>query len=86
MNREYLNNTNKTISLKLAFYETKISSNIKIVNLAFSIINEKKQAASVNGCYRIGIFKAKETYNGIKSWLPQIYNEIKKLNHIPNMI
>ena len=82
LNKDYLTNTNKCIDLKLAFDGTKISGNVKIVNLAFSIINEKKLAASVNGSYRIGIFKAKESYEGIKCWLPHIYSEIKKLKEI----
>jgi hypothetical protein len=71
------------IKIKLACDGTNISRNVKLVNFAFSIINEKNKAATAKGCYRLGIFRLdKEDYASTKSWLPVLWSKIKILNRI----
>ncbi len=70
------------IIIKLSCDGTKIARRVKLINLVFSIINEDK-ADSVNCCYRIGLFKIiKEDYETIKTWLPEIFERIKKLRKV----
>ncbi len=53
---------------------------MKLSNIVFSFINEKKKAAGVSGCYRIGIFTyKKEDYESVKKWISTIWKLIKKM-------
>ncbi len=71
------------IKIKLGCDGTNISRNVKLINFVFSVINEKSKAASVNGSYRIGIFRSeKEDYNSTKKWLPVLWDQIKELKKI----
>jgi hypothetical protein len=71
------------IRIKLGCDGTNVSRNVKLVNFVFGIINEKLKAASVSGCYRIGIFRIeKEDYNSTKNWLPAIWSQIKELKKV----
>jgi len=66
------------IKIKLGCDGTNVSRNVKLINFVFSVINEKVKAASVNGCYRIGIFRVeKEDYDSTKNWLPVLWDQIK---------
>ena len=71
------------VKIKLGCDGTNVSRNVKLINFVFSVINEKVKAASVNGCYRIGIFKAdKEDYESSKNWLPALWHKIKELKKV----
>ncbi len=71
------------VKIKLGCDGTNICRNVKLVNFVFSIINEKVKAASVNGCYRIGIFRInKEDYESTKTWLPTLWTQIKGLKKV----
>jgi len=71
------------VKIKLGCDGTNLSRNVKLVNFVFSVINEKVKAGSVNGCYRIGIFKVeKEDYESTKNWLPVLWNKIKELKKV----
>ncbi len=72
-----------TVKIKLGCDGTNISRNVKLVNFVFSVINEKVRAASLNGCYKIGIFKTeKEDYDSTKMWLPVLWDKIKELKKV----
>ena len=74
---------NNTMVIKLSCDGTNLSRKTKLVNLVFSLINEGKIAAAAAGCYRLGAFTIfKEDYEDLKTWLPQIWNEIKQLNKV----
>ncbi len=74
---------NEQILIKIAADGTSICRSQKISNLVFSVINEKKSAAGVSGCYRIGIFiYKKEDYESVKTWITVIWDIIKRLKII----
>ncbi len=71
------------VKIKLGCDGTNLSRNVKLVNFVFSVINEKVNAASVNGCNRIGIFQIeKEDYESTKKWLPVLWDKIKVLKKV----
>jgi hypothetical protein len=75
-------NRENIIWVKLTCDGTQISRNVTITNFAFSIINEKIKAATASGCYRIGAFQQRESYDEIKEWLPVLWHKIKALKRI----
>jgi len=71
------------VKIKLACDGTNVSRNVKLINFVFNVINERVKAASVNGCYRIGIFRIdKEDYESTKNWLPELWKQIKELKKV----
>jgi len=71
------------VKIKLGCDGTNVSRNVKLVNFVFNVINEKVKAASVSGCYRIGIFRIdKEDYESTKNWLPELWKQIKELKKV----
>ncbi len=71
------------VRIKLGCDGTRVSRNVQLVNFVFSMINERVKAASVNGCYRVGIFRTeKEDYESTSKWLPVIWNQIKELKKV----
>ncbi len=53
---------------------------VTIVNFVFTIINEKKNATTASGNYRIGAFRIlKEDYETINEWLPFLVEQIKSV-------
>jgi len=83
LNENHNTLTNNSILLKVSCDGTNVSRNVKLVNLVFSVVNEGTKAAGVTGCYRIGVFTIiKEDYDEMKTWLPEIWNNIKNLQKI----
>jgi hypothetical protein len=73
-------NKNEKILIKIAADGTNICRTVKLSNVVFSVVNEKKNAAGVSGCYRIGIFKyKKEDYESVKKWISTIWKLIRKM-------
>ena len=82
LNQNHHNMEDNTILLKISCDGTNISRNVKFINLVFSLINEKN-ANSVTGCYRFGLFEIrKEDYESIVLWLPEIWNKIKQIKSV----
>ncbi len=74
---------NKKIRIKLSCDGTKISRMVTIINFVFTIVNEKKKAATASGNYRIGAFRIlKEDYETLNGWLPVLVGQIKNLRTI----
>ncbi len=75
--------SNRKIRIKLSCDGTKISRMVTIINFVFTIINEKKNATTASGNYRIGAFRIlKEDYETINEWLPFLVGQIKNLHTI----
>lgn len=69
-------NETEKISLKFTADGTNLSRRVKTANYCFSIVNEKMKAATVKGCYRIGVFPIdKESYETIQMWLPSLWEK-----------
>ena len=81
-NREAIKD-NKII-LKIACDGTNITSkNVKQLNLAFTIINDEKNAMSIHGNMILGMFKIDiENYDTLKFALKEIFNKLKCINNI----
>jgi hypothetical protein len=74
---------NNKMIVKLSCDGTNLSRNTKLVNLVFSLINEGTKAAAAAGCYRLGAFTIyKEDYEDLKTWLPQIWDEMRQLKKV----
>ena len=70
------------VKIKLACDGTNLSRNVKFVNFILNCVKKVKQA-SVNGCYRIGIFRIdKEHYESTKNWPPELWKQIKELKKV----
>ena len=84
--KEFIKSSNcqdKIIKIKISADGTILSRNIKIINLVFSIINEKKKAATATGTYLLGIFPYKKESNfEINQWLPTIWDQLKDLKNV----
>ncbi len=73
----------KEIIIKISADGTVISRNIKVINVVFSIINEKTKATTASGTYLLGIFPyKKESNDEIQKWLPIIWDKLKNLKKI----
>ena len=82
----FLNNSNVSndncIQIKISIDGTKLCRNVNVINLVFTIINDKNTACSNKGANRIGIFETSEEYEELEKFLPEIWNEIKQLKSI----
>ena len=72
-------NMNTTIKIKLSGDGTNIGKRLKIVNITFTILNEKDTAMSERGNYVLAIIKSSETYDNLKSSLADLINEMESL-------
>jgi len=71
------------ILIKISADGTIISKKIKIINLVFSIINEKTVATTASGTYLLAIFPYRnESNEEIKKWLTVIWDKLKSLKKI----
>lgn len=75
--------TEEVVKIKLSADGTNIARNVKYINFGFSIINEGKKAAGINGQYTLGIFKVdNEDYESTKNWMSAIWNLLKNFNFL----
>ena len=73
---------NTTIKIKLCGDWTNIGRRLKIVNITFTILNEKDTAMSERGKYVLLIIKRSETYDNLKSSLADLINEMESLKQL----
>ena len=71
--------TPDTIRIKLTGDGTQIGRELKVVNIAFTILDEGETAQSVNGNYSIAIVKTGESYDDLANALQDICREAKDL-------
>ena len=70
--------------IKISVDSTSItSSNILLLNISFNLIDDKKNAMSINGTYLLGSFEiVKEDYDQIKSALIEILKKLENIKFI----
>ena len=68
-----------TIRIKLTGDGTRIARGLNIVNIAFTIIEEKQKACSVFGNYTVAILKVSENYEELASGLKDFLDEASDL-------
>lgn len=73
---------NTKIKIKLCGDGTNIGRRLKIVNITFTILNEKDTAMSERGKYVSVIIKRSETYDNLKSSLADLINEMESLKQL----
>ena len=71
--------TPDTIRIKLTGDGTQIGRESKVVNIAFTILDEGENAQSVNGNYSVAIVKIEESYEDLANALQDICREAKDL-------
>ena len=68
-----------TIKIKLTGDGTRIARGLNIVNIAFTIVEEKNKACSVFGNYTVAIMKISESYEQLASGLQDIIEEARDI-------
>ena len=71
-----------TIRIKLTGDGTQIGRGLKVVNIAFTVIDEGERANSVLGNYTIAILKVEENYEQLAAGLQDIISDAKDCNAI----
>ena len=71
--------TPDTIRIKLTGDGTQIGRELKVINFAFTIIEEGEKAQSVAGNYSLAILQTGESYNDLAKGLEDICTEAKDL-------
>ena len=74
--------TPSTIRIKLTGDGTQIGRGIKVVNIAFTVIDEGEKANSVLGNYSVAILKVMEKYEELAAGLQDIINDAKNCDVI----
>ncbi len=76
-------NIYEKFNIKFCLDGTRIGRNITILNLNFSVLNEKGKCKTARGHYLLGLFKIKsEDYETIYECVSNIFNEIDSINEI----
>ncbi|CAF1105017.1 unnamed protein product [Brachionus calyciflorus] len=69
------------IQIKLTADGTNVSRSVKIINFCYSVINQGKKSAGVNGTYSLGIFQVEqENYESIKNWMSKIWGTLNSFD------
>ena len=71
--------TPNTIRIKLTGDGTQIGRELKVINFAFTILDEGERAQSVAGNYSVAIMKTGESYDDLAKGLEDICTEAKDL-------
>ena len=68
----------KTVQVKISGDGTKIGKRINVVNITYTIINEKNVAMSEKGNYLLAVLKVKESYENLSEGLSDLIKEIEQ--------
>ena len=71
-----------TIGVKISGDGTNIGKRFKLVNVTYTILNEKEAAMSEKGNYVLAILKTSENYDNLKESLSDLTQEMSKLNKV----
>ena len=71
-----------TIGVKISGDGTNIGKKLKLVNVTYTILNEKEAAMSEKGNYVLAILKTSENYDNLKESLSDLTQEMSKLNKV----
>ena len=63
---------NETLKIKLSGDGTRIGKRLQLLNVTYTIINERKVAATEKGNYVLAIIKTKDDYEGIRDCLKDV--------------
>lgn len=72
----------EVIQVKLSGDGTKIGKRLNVINITYTIINEKNRAMSEKGNYLLAVIKAKESYETLSQSLSDIIKEMEKMGEI----
>ena len=72
----------KRVRIKLSGDGTYIGKRLHVVNFTFTILDEGRRAFSVEGNYCLAIIQAEESYEGMKTALADICEEVERLHSI----
>lgn len=75
-------NSNTKIKVKISGDGTNIGKRLKIVNLTYTILNERDIAMSEKGNYILAIIKTTESYDNLKATLADLNDEMQNLKQI----
>ena len=73
---------NTKIKVKISGDGTNIGKRLKIVNVTYTILNERDIAITEKGNYILAIIKTTESYDNLKVSIEDLYDEMPNLKEI----
>ena len=73
---------NTKIKVKISGDGTNIGKRLKIVNVTYTILNERDIAITERGNYILAIIKTTESYDNLKASIEDLYDEMPNLKEI----
>ena len=71
-----------TVKVKVSSDGTNVGKRLSVVNVTYTILNEKQRAISEKGNYLLAIVKEKESYDILSVGLPDLAKEMEQLKEI----